>query len=86
MAPAIKSFPEDSIEHKAYASVEDIAFVEPNDRNRLGYHVFLYLNKEIPTLEEAIHVAQARMALSKEEAAAAIRAKLGSLGLEALSE
>ena len=82
MAPVIKSFPADSLEHKAYASLDGISFTEPNDRNRLGYHVFLYLNKEIATLEEAIHVAQARMTIGKDEAHASIDAKLREMGIE----
>jgi hypothetical protein len=83
MATAIKQYPQDSIEHKAYACIEDIAFTEFNDKNRLGYHVFLFLTKEITTLKEAIHVAQARMAISEEEAHTVILAKLRALGLEA---
>ena len=81
MAPTIQPFPPDSIEHKAYASVEDISFTEANDKNRLGYHVYLFLKKEIPTLKEAIHVAQARMAVSKEEAFISISARLQEMGL-----
>ncbi len=44
----------------AYASVRSVPTVEPNDRNRLGYHVWLFLRGEIPTLESAIHQARAR--------------------------
>ena len=45
---------------KAYASVKAVPTVEPNDRNRLGYHVWLYLRGELPTLEEAVQVARSR--------------------------
>ena len=72
----IKSSPENSPERKAYDAVADIPFVEPNDGNRLGYHVFLYLNGEIESVAEAIHVAQARMKISKEKAAEIISARL----------
>ena len=72
----IKSWPENSPERKAYNAVAEIPFVEPNDENRLGYHVFLYLNGEIASIDEAIHVAQARMKISKEEAAAIISSRL----------
>jgi hypothetical protein len=44
----------------AYASVRDIATVEMNDRNRLGYHVWLFLRGEIPTLKSAIEQARSR--------------------------
>ncbi len=45
---------------KAYASVRAVPTVEPNDRNRLGYHVWLFLRGELPTLEEAVEVAHSR--------------------------
>ena len=45
---------------KAYAAVADVPTIEDNDRNRLGYHVWLYLRGEVDTLEEAIHLARAR--------------------------
>ena len=44
----------------AYASVREIATVENNDRNRLGYHVWLFLRGEIPTLRGAIEQARSR--------------------------
>ena len=44
----------------AYASVREIATVEVNDRNRLGYHVWLYLRGEVPTLRGAIEQARSR--------------------------
>lgn len=72
----IKSWPENSPERKAYDAVSEIPFVEENDENRLGYHVYLYLNGEIESIDEAIHVAQARMEISTEQAAAIISAKL----------
>ncbi|MBS1904891.1 MAG: hypothetical protein JSS75_14390 [Bacteroidetes bacterium] len=55
------SKPEDNeLAEKAYASVKAVPTVEPNDRNRLGYHVWLYLRGELPTLEEAVRVARSR--------------------------
>ena len=44
----------------AYAAVREIATVENNDRNRLGYHVWLFLRSEIPTLRGAIEQARSR--------------------------
>ncbi len=44
----------------AYAAVADVPTVEDNDRNRLGYHVWLYLRGEVATLEEAIHLSRSR--------------------------
>jgi hypothetical protein len=54
----------------AYAAVAEIPTVEVNDRNRLGYHVWLYLRGEINSLKEAIHLARSRYVprtLSEEE-------------------
>lgn len=44
----------------AYASVREIATVEMNDRNRLGYHVWLYLRGEVSTLQSAIEQSRSR--------------------------
>lgn len=45
---------------QAYAAVADVPTVEQNDRNRLGYHVWLYLRGELATLEEAIRLSRTR--------------------------
>lgn len=68
MSPQIQQWPDDSLERRAYRAVEDIPVVEPNDRNRLGYHVFLFLKGDLPSVEEAIHVAQPRMLIDAAEA------------------
>lgn len=39
---------------RAYAAVAAIQTVAPNDKNRLGYHVWLFLRGEIATLDEAV--------------------------------
>lgn len=44
----------------AYGSVREIATVEMNDRNRLGYHVWLFLRGEIPLLRSAIEQSRSR--------------------------
>lgn len=68
MAPGVKQWPDDSLERRAYRAVDDIPVVEPNDRNRLGYHVFLYLKGELPSVEEAVHVAQPRLLIDEADA------------------
>jgi hypothetical protein len=78
--PPVRAFAEDSVEHRAYASVEGIPFLEMNDRNRLGYHVFLYLTGQFATLREAVHVAQARMNVSDAAACAMIAERLRAGG------
>lgn len=60
---------------RAYKAVAEVPTVEENDRNRLGYHVWLYLRGELSTLEEAIHIARSRFrprSLSVEEVSAII--------------
>ena len=55
------SVPHDTeLAEKAYASVRSVPTVEPNDRNRLGYHVWLYLRGELASLDEAVRVARSR--------------------------
>jgi len=81
MAATVQKFPEDSIENKAYRSVSGIPTIGANDSVRLGYHVYLYLTKHITSLKEAIHVAQARMTISKEEAFSMISKRLSEEGI-----
>ncbi len=82
MHPPVQPWPDDSIEAKAYAAVADIPTLEMNDTNRLGYHVYLALTRQIPSLEEAVLVAQARMAITPQEAMERISAKLIELGVD----
>lgn len=44
----------------AYAAVAGVPTIEENDRNRLGYHVWLFLRGEVGSLEEAVHLARSR--------------------------
>ena len=46
--PSTKKFPEDSLESKVYKIVEDLKEYIPllNDRNRLGFSLFLYMKGE----------------------------------------
>ncbi len=56
-----------SLEHQAYELVADIETQEMNDRNRLGYHVYLFMTGGYPTFREAFEVAQARLKRPPEE-------------------
>ncbi len=78
----VKSYPEDSIEAKAYKSVADIPTREPNDRVRLGYHVWRWLKLDgSSTLQEHIAVSGARLLVDPDEAKETILAKLKELGV-----
>ncbi|CUS82950.1 hypothetical protein JGI16_10527 [Candidatus Kryptonium thompsonii] len=76
----IKEFPLDSLEKIAYSSVEGIPAEEPNDLNRLGYHVWLYLTGKIESLETAVKMARARLKISEEEALEIVKKKLSERG------
>jgi len=81
--PDVKQAPEDSIETIAYKSVKDIPTHEPNDRHRLGYHVWLWLTENSnSSLDEKITVSGARLLISEEEAKKHIIEKLKSMNVE----
>ena len=81
---AIPASPQ-SIEKIAYNSVSTIPTQEPNDRHRLGYHVWLWLTQQEGTLEEAVRVSTARTLIPREEVLTIIKEKLREQGVK-LSE
>ncbi|MFA6234769.1 MAG: hypothetical protein WC824_11420 [Bacteroidota bacterium] len=78
MQPGIQQWPDNSLERGAYDSVKLVPVFEENDRNRLGYHVYLYLKGEFPSIDEALHVAQPRLHCTKAEAVRMISQALAS--------
>ncbi|CUS87487.1 hypothetical protein JGI3_00120 [Candidatus Kryptobacter tengchongensis] len=78
---SVKEFPSDSLEKIAYSSVEGIPAEEPNDLNRLGYHIWLYLTGKIDSLEIAVKMARARLNIPEEEAIKIIRMRLKERGI-----
>ncbi len=80
--PTFIPAPEESIEKIAYNSVATIPTQEPNDQNRLGYHVWLWLSKQDGTLEDAVRVSKARTLIPAEEAVRIIREKLQEQGVQ----
>jgi hypothetical protein len=73
---------EGSLEKIAYASVTGIPTVEPHDRDRLGYCVWLWLKHRKDPLEMAIRNAGARLEVSEGEALKRIRERLIELGVQ----
>ncbi len=65
---AVQEAPAESLESIAYKSVSSVPTVEPNDRNRLGYHVWRWLRTKTGTLETAIAESGARLLVSREDA------------------
>lgn len=51
----------------AYKAVEGLDVLEMNDGNRLGYHIYLYLTGEIPSVAVAIYEAKPRVQLHPKE-------------------
>lgn len=71
----------DDLAKIAYVSVEGIEFIEMNDGNRLGYHVYLFLTGEVPTLADAIREAQARTPVHPNDLEKLIRERLIAAGV-----
>jgi hypothetical protein len=76
MTAEILRWPDESLEHRAYTAAASIPTFEANDANRLGYHLYLFLRGEIASLQDAVHLAQVRTSISREEV---IRRLLASL-------
>jgi hypothetical protein len=60
ITPRLAGRSKDELARIAYEAVEGIEFLEMNDGNRLGYHLYLYLTGEIPSVETVIYEAKAR--------------------------
>jgi hypothetical protein len=80
--PPVEPSPADSLEKVAYSSVESIPTEEPNDRNRLGYHIWRWLSSGEGTLEDAVAESGSRLNISRSEAVAVIREELKKRGIE----
>ena len=81
--PSVKEFAADTLEKIAYKSVEAIAVEEPNDRYRLGYHVWRWLATKEGTLDHAVVESGARLHVGRTEAVTAIREALAKQGIPA---
>jgi len=57
----VNKFAEDSLETIAYRIAEEFSTREFNDNNRLGYHIYRYLEGTIPTIDEAVRVSGVRL-------------------------
>jgi hypothetical protein len=80
--PSVKEFPAESLEKIAYNSVRSIPTQEPNDRNRLGYHVWQWLLNRNGTLENSITVSGSRMHISRKEALKIVTENLKKQGVK----
>lgn len=80
--PSVEEFPVESLEKTAYAVVADIETQEPNDRARLGYHVWAWLRERSGTLEEAVNAAASRTTLGRSDVISLIRRRLAEKGVK----
>ncbi len=80
--PKVKEFSEESLEKIAYNAVRDISVVEPNDANRLGYHIYLFLKNKKGRLADAVSEAEARLLIPKQEAIKIIKSALEAKGIK----
>lgn len=80
--PTIETFPSESLEAIAYAIVADIETEEPNDRNRLGYHVWSWLKEGSGTLKQAIQTSGSRTTLSYDKIFSIISKRLQEKGIK----
>jgi hypothetical protein len=79
---AVQEFLAETLEKKAYSSVSTIETEEPNDRNRLGYHIWRWLTERQGTLEQAVSESGARLRMTTGEAARIIREGLTKQGIQ----
>lgn len=77
----VQEAPAGALEKVAYASVTTIPTQEPNDRNRLGYHIYRLLKTKQGTLEQAVSESGSRLLISPSEAVKIIREALLKEGI-----
>ena len=80
--PSVDEYPAESIEKLAYIVVSDIVTREPNDRNRLGYHVWAWLKERNGTLEQAVKNSGSRTELPLDEVYKIIAKRLEEKGIK----
>ncbi len=78
---AVQPSPATSLESIAYTSVSTIPTQEPNDRNRLGFHVWRFLKLRQGTLEQAVEESGSRLLISHPEAVKIIQDSLKQQGI-----
>jgi hypothetical protein len=85
-ASQVQPAAEKSLEQIAYSSVSGIPTVEPHDRDRLGYSVWLWLKFRKDPLRAVVRNANARLQIPENEAIRRIRERLQDLGVQLPAE
>jgi hypothetical protein len=70
------------MEKIAYDSVASVPTREPNDRNRLGYQIWIWIQNREGTIEDAVKISGARLNSSPAEVAAMISKHLLEKGIK----
>jgi hypothetical protein len=78
----VRPAPDGSLEQIAYASVAGIPTVEPHDRDRLGYCVYLWMTQHRDPLDLVVKNAGARLLIGDEEALRRVQEQLISRGIQ----
>lgn len=78
----VAEFSSESLEKFAYGVVADIPTLEPNDRSRLGYHIWAWLKERNGTLEQAIKTSGSRTNVPLEEVYAIVSKRLQEKGIK----
>ncbi len=78
----VAPFPADSLEKIAYESVAEIPTQEPNDRNRLGFNVWMWLVDRKGTFEQAVRASGSRTLIPLEEVVKNVSEHLKAKGIE----
>jgi hypothetical protein len=78
----VAEFPPDALEKIAYEAVADIPTQEPNDRNRLGYNVWMWLVDRKGTFEQAVRSSGSRTLIPLEEVVKNVTQRLKAKGIE----
>jgi len=78
---AVNAAPPDSLEKVAYALVEEIPTQEMNDRNRLGYCLWIWLREGKGSLRQAIVNAGTRSEMTTDEITSIITKRMTEKGI-----
>ncbi len=81
---SVHEYPADSLEKIAYESVQSIPTQEPNDRYRLGFHVWAWLKERKGPLADVLRISGSRILVSNEEALKTIETHLNAKGIQTL--
>ena len=78
----VSEFSPESLEKLAYGIVADIETQEPNDKNRLGYHIWAWLKERKGSLQQAVKTSGSRTKQPLEEVSRIVAQRLEAKGIK----